>query len=328
MGDDRDGRDRSRSPDRRHDRRGDERRDERQISSRDDNSSRRDRRDDDSRALKGKGRDDYDNRRRSRSRSRSPARNRSRSRSHSRERHSTSRHGHSRRRSRSVSESSSGSDTEDSRDRRHRKKKEKRAKEKSSGGLDSKGRDKDERRARKQEKKDKKERKERKKKGLKVVEWGKHGIINETGLFFSASRLVRSSPCTKDVTRTDIYTKDQEFRAWLVEERTLNPEVLPKNKMKDEFKSFMEEYNTGKHFTLRTAFRSADRFFVPATFNSDKFYDIAKFEARMNAVRMGETVASTDTYDANADMEGKLKFCFPLHYNPVANVDVQTFSGS
>lgn len=35
---------------------------------------------------------------------------------------------------------------------------------------------------------------------------------------------------------TDIYTKDQEFRSWLVEEKMINPETLSKPKMKDTFR--------------------------------------------------------------------------------------------
>lgn len=63
----------------------------------------------------------------------------------------------------------------------------------------------------------------RKKKGLSVVEWGKYGLIAEN----------------------DIYSKDQEFRAWLVGEKMVNPETLSKAKEKEIFKTFMEEYNTG-----------------------------------------------------------------------------------
>jgi hypothetical protein len=40
--------------------------------------------------------------------------------------------------------------------------------------------------------------------------------------------------------------KDPEFRAWLVEERTINPETLPRDKEKKEFLRFIEDFNTGK----------------------------------------------------------------------------------
>ena len=40
--------------------------------------------------------------------------------------------------------------------------------------------------------------------------------------------------------------KDPEFRAWLVEERTINPETLQRDKEKKEFLRFVEDFNTGK----------------------------------------------------------------------------------
>ncbi|SGY37541.1 BQ5605_C003g01833 [Microbotryum silenes-dioicae] len=81
--------------------------------------------------------------------------------------------------------------------------------------------------------------KDRKKKGLATIEWGKHGILTET----------------------DIYQKDQEFRAWLVGERMLNPETMSKAKEKDIFKEFMEDFNTG-------------------TLPHEKYYNMDKYEAR------------------------------------------------
>lgn len=46
----------------------------------------------------------------------------------------------------------------------------------------------------------------------------------------------------------------------------------------------MEEYNT-------------------ATLPHDKYYDLAKYEIRMSAIRMGESVEVSDAYDHNKDME-------------------------
>lgn len=43
-----------------------------------------------------------------------------------------------------------------------------------------------------------------------------------------------------------LYTKEQEFRAWLVEERKINPETITKDQTKKEFARFVEDYNTGK----------------------------------------------------------------------------------
>ena len=41
------------------------------------------------------------------------------------------------------------------------------------------------------------------------------------------------------------YNKEQEFRAWLVEERKINPETISKDQTKKEFARFVEDYNTG-----------------------------------------------------------------------------------
>jgi hypothetical protein len=49
----------------------------------------------------------------------------------------------------------------------------------------------------------------------------------------------------------------------------------------------MEEYNTG-------------------TLPHDKYYDLGKWEATQNAIRMGETVEKDDgSYDARKDMDGE-----------------------
>jgi hypothetical protein len=45
-----------------------------------------------------------------------------------------------------------------------------------------------------------------------------------------------------------LYNKGQEFRAWLVEERKINPETQSKESAKKEFAQFMEDYNTGPSF--------------------------------------------------------------------------------
>lgn len=47
-----------------------------------------------------------------------------------------------------------------------------------------------------------------------------------------------------DTTRS-LFTKEQEFRAWLVEERKINPETVTKDQTKKEFARFVEDYNTG-----------------------------------------------------------------------------------
>lgn len=45
-----------------------------------------------------------------------------------------------------------------------------------------------------------------------------------------------------------IYNKEQEFRAWLVEERMLNPETISKDQNKKEFARFVEDFNTGTRY--------------------------------------------------------------------------------
>lgn len=101
-------------------------------------------------------------------------------------------------------------------------------------------------------------------------QWGKYGIISES----------------------DIFNKEPEFRAWLVEERKMNPERMSKDQNKKEFARFIEDYNT-------------------ATFPNEKFYNIEAYERRMDAMRAGEFVPPTDDgYDAEADMrahQSKLK---------------------
>ncbi|KAK4050461.1 hypothetical protein OIV83_003531 [Microbotryomycetes sp. JL201] len=111
------------------------------------------------------------------------------------------------------------------------------------------------------EKKERRERRERKKKGLAVVEWGKYGTLESA----------------------DMYNKQEEFYAWLIGERNINPGQMSKSKDKELFEEFREEWNTG---TL-----------------SEKYVDLKKWEAKMNAIRAGETIEDVDTYDARKDME-------------------------
>ncbi|KAI9596545.1 hypothetical protein BDF19DRAFT_495221 [Syncephalis fuscata] len=71
-------------------------------------------------------------------------------------------------------------------------------------------------------KKDKKGKKSSRLSGVIGEEFGKHGILRET----------------------DVYTKEQEFHAWLIEVKHLSPEVLNQQQMKQHFKLYMEDYNT------------------------------------------------------------------------------------
>ncbi|KAI0740889.1 hypothetical protein C8Q76DRAFT_609092 [Earliella scabrosa] len=178
-------------------------------------------------------------------------RHRSRSRSRSRDSDRSRRRDRSRdrrRRSRSASSSSSSS----SEHRRHRKKKDKHKRRR------SRSRD----REKKDKKKSKKDKKKHKSGAVGHHQWGKYGIINET----------------------DMYNKEQEFRAWLVEERKINPETITKEQTKKEFARFVEDYNT-------------------ATLPHEKFYHMEEYERRMSAMRAGEYVPPPDdAYDPTADM--------------------------
>ncbi|KAF9534537.1 hypothetical protein CPB83DRAFT_902433 [Crepidotus variabilis] len=194
-------------------------------------------------------------------RSRSPtrkrrhaSRSRSRSREHKRRHRSKSRsrergdRKERRRRSRSFSSSSDSSQGSS-----HRKR-EKRHKRKGSRSRER----------RKEKRREKKERKDKKKKDTGTVpHWGKYGIISDT----------------------DIFTKDQEFRTWLVEERKINPETISKDQQKKEFSRFIEDFNT-------------------ATLPHEKYYNMETYDRRMSALRQGEYLPPTDDlYDFNADLK-------------------------
>jgi len=58
--------------------------------------------------------------------------------------------------------------------------------------------------------------------------------------------------------RDSLYNKIQEFRAWLVEERKINPETQSKESTRKEFAQFMEDYNTGS-YSCSTRLRSDER---------------------------------------------------------------------
>ncbi|KAI0642077.1 hypothetical protein C8Q79DRAFT_918107 [Trametes meyenii] len=81
-----------------------------------------------------------------------------------------------------------------------------------------------------------------------------------------------------------LYNKEQEFRAWLVEERKVNPETISKEQTKKEFARFVEDYNT-------------------ATLPHEKFYQMEEYERRMAALRAGEYLPPADDgYDPSADL--------------------------
>lgn len=146
------------------------------------------------------------------------------------------------------------------------------------------------------------EEKKRAKKGLQTVNWGAHGILTEA----------------------DRYNKADEFHAWLIGEKTINPETLSKAKEKEIFMQFME-VRLGVSLLLSMLptnrrddnLQLADPSFAAlprhlllraqdyntCTLPHDKYYDIGKWEKQMAAVRMGETVEKSDAYDWRKDEE-------------------------
>ncbi|KAH8103425.1 hypothetical protein BXZ70DRAFT_889302 [Cristinia sonorae] len=83
---------------------------------------------------------------------------------------------------------------------------------------------------------------------------------------------------------SSIYNKEQEFRAWLVEERKINPETISRDQNKKEFARFVEDYNT-------------------ATLPHEKFYAMDAYERRMDALRSGAYIPPADDgYNPDADL--------------------------
>ncbi|KAG2229008.1 hypothetical protein INT48_008681 [Thamnidium elegans] len=191
-------------------------------------------------------------------------RHRNRSSSTSKERSS---HHSSRRHSRSPSESRH-------RSRRHRSDNKRHSRHSSVSSSASGSSSEDDRRKKrdhkkhKKDKKHKKSKKKSKKSNLSSVgdQWGKYGIIHEA----------------------DIFSKEAEFQAWLIEVKNANVEILNNIKRKEMFVDFMEDYNT-------------------ATMPHEKFYDLHKWDKRQEALRMGEKPVPTgDFFDFRNDEE-KLK---------------------
>ena len=99
-----------------------------------------------------------------------------------------------------------------------------------------------------------------------------------------------------------IYNKDAEFRSWLVEERMLNPETLPKDKTRKEFMRFVEDFNTGL-LPITRPLTAPQLTQMAATLPHEKFYHIEAYERRMSAMRSGDTLPPTDGgYDFEADI--------------------------
>ncbi|KAG0243613.1 hypothetical protein BGW41_001824 [Actinomortierella wolfii] len=178
-------------------------------------------------------------------------------------RHKRRKRSRSRSRSRSLSSDSSlsetdysSSDSDDSRRRHRRHRHRSRSRSRSRSRKSSK-------RHRSDKKKDKKDRKKHKKSKKESVnkaskEYGTYGIL----------------------TPADMWNKESEFQAWLMEVKNLNPETIPQNKMKEHFVGFMEDYNT-------------------VTMPHEKYYDLEKWETRQRAIRMGEPIPESQQGKVN-----------------------------
>ncbi|KAG8923570.1 hypothetical protein FRC02_011053 [Tulasnella sp. 418] len=82
-----------------------------------------------------------------------------------------------------------------------------------------------------------------------------------------------------------MYNKEQEFRAWLIEEQKINPETLSKDASRKRFAQFVEDYNT-------------------ATLPHEKYYALEPYERRMSTLRNGGMIPQGDegSYDPRADI--------------------------
>ncbi|KAG0086488.1 hypothetical protein BGZ92_008099 [Podila epicladia] len=127
----------------------------------------------------------------------------------------------------------------------------------SSSGSDSdSGSDDSRRKRRKRSSKNKKDRKDRKKDKKKSKKEKKSHASKAYGTYGI-------------LTQADMWNKENEFQAWLMEVKHLNPETIPQTQMKQHFLGFMEDYNT-------------------VTMPHEKFYNLAQWEDRQRAIRMGE----------------------------------------
>jgi hypothetical protein len=79
---------------------------------------------------------------------------------------------------------------------------------------------------------------------------------------------------------------------WLVEEKMINPETLNTAKTKEHFRTFVEDYNTGKIRSLQTLEKTTTNWAPQraATLPHEKYYALENYERRMQSLRMGETL--------------------------------------
>ena len=80
------------------------------------------------------------------------------------------------------------------------------------------------------------------------------------------------------------YSKEDEFRAWLQDIKHISPEVLSNRDQKEYFSEFAEDFNT-------------------VTLPSEKYYNLAKYEADELSQSMSQKSKSRQVVDLSKDEE-------------------------
>ncbi|KAJ3035108.1 hypothetical protein HDV00_004330 [Rhizophlyctis rosea] len=120
---------------------------------------------------------------------------------------------------------------------------------------------KDRKKDKKKKDKKKKRKKDKKDSGAKVKnQWGAYGVL----------------------TPPDMYRKEAEFRAWLMEVKNISPEAVQNQGMKTYFAEYMEDFNT-------------------ATLPHVKYYDLDKWEEEQRTRQHAELGDDNDTFDLTND---------------------------
>jgi hypothetical protein len=98
----------------------------------------------------------------------------------------------------------------------------------------------------------------------------------------------------------------------MIGERLANPATTTKAKEKELFKAFMEvRAALDPSLLVPMLTLSLHQDFNTGTLPHEKYYDLGKYEKKMSAVRMGETVEAEGGYDFNKDLE-----CAPASSSP------------
>jgi len=200
----------------------------------------------------------------------------------------------------SASDSDSSSDSEEERRKKEKKeKKRKREKEAKREKKEKKGKkSKKESKKEKREKKDKKSKKSKKSRGESstaggtMAQWGKYGILREG----------------------DMYSKQEEFFAWLSEVKGVPQEALRPYEIKEHFASFCEDYNT-------------------ATLPSEKYYNLAKWyageqERKAKAEADGSALYERTSFDDEAERRAEIQRGRAKKESAVSNLMAKAMHGN